>query len=169
MTWFDTAAAKAKELAGIASKKTSEAVEISKLKMQASQVNSMIHSTYERIGTLVYDQEKTGVDNYDIIAVCISEVDSLLVDLNEINDKITYIKNGQVCPNCGAPNPSGAGYCASCGGSMSRKSTGGSGSQFASPMPSFTAEKPEEKPVDPAQLPEEVPAGTVSSDDIEEM
>jgi hypothetical protein len=143
MTWLDTMTTKAKQLAGIASKKTGEAVEISKLKVQASQINSMMRSTYERIGTLIYDQEKTGVDNYDIVMVCISEIDAQLSKLSDINARIAAIKSGSVCPSCGAPNPSGSAYCAVCGGSMDRRGATGS-DYFASPMGSFTAEEPED-------------------------
>ena len=70
---------KTKQIMSLASRKTGTAVEISKLKLQTVQINSMIQSTYERIGTLVHEQDKTGTDNYDLVAVCIKEIDSLLV------------------------------------------------------------------------------------------
>lgn len=164
MTWLENVTQKAKELAGVASQKTSEAVEISKLKVQASQINSMMRSTYERIGTLIYDQEKTGVDNYDIVIVCISEIDAQLSKLSDINARIAAIKSGSVCPSCGAPNPSGSAYCAVCGGSMGRR--GENGSDFASPMASFTTEDDDEdytEEIDPAEVGITVPGLVVES------
>lgn len=121
MAAFQSTIQKIRQLADIASKKTGVAVEISKLKLQSMQVNSMIQSTYERIGTLVYEQEKTGTDNSDLTAVCIKEIDSLLVELNEINDRMGELKKGVRCPSCSTPNPSDSMYCKSCGANLSQK------------------------------------------------
>ena len=109
---------KTKQIMSLASRKTGTAVEISKLKLQTVQINSMIQSTYERIGTLVYEQEKTGTDNYDLVAVCIKEIDSLLVQLNEVNDRINGLKNGFECPVCKTPNPADMVYCKNCGANL---------------------------------------------------
>ena len=51
-------------------------------------------------GTLTYEQQKTGTDNYDLIVICIQEVDELLVEINEINARISEIKDGVVCARC---------------------------------------------------------------------
>lgn len=124
MAIFDDIMDKARQMADFAGKKTSEAVGISKLKLQAVQINSTMQSTYERIGELIYEQEKTGTDNYDLVAVCISEIDSLLVELNEINDRIADLKNAVRCPACGAANPENALYCAKCGGRLAHDTPG---------------------------------------------
>ena len=113
----------AKQVASIATRKTGEAVEVSKLKMQASQVNAMMQSTYERIGNLVYEQEKTGTDNSDLIAVCIKEQDGLIVELNEINTKISDIKRGVTCHRCSAVNPYESTYCSKCGANLKKPKT----------------------------------------------
>lgn len=110
----------AKQVASIATRKTGEAVEISKLKMQASQVNTMMQSTYERMGSLLYEQEKTGTDNSDLIAVCIKEQDGLLAELNEINTKISDIKKGVTCQRCSALNPYESTYCSNCGANLKK-------------------------------------------------
>ena len=112
---------KTKQLVSLAGKKTGTAVEISKLKLQTVQVNSMIQSTYERIGTLIYEQEKTGTDNYDLVAVCIKEIDALLVQLNEVNDRINGLKNGFECPVCKTINPPDMVYCQKCGANLQKQ------------------------------------------------
>lgn len=109
---------RAKEVANAAGKKTGSAVELSKLKLQIMQLRSQIQSTYERIGILVYEQQKTGTDNGEIIAVCIKEVDEYLVRINEINAAISLIKDGVKCPACGTGNDVDQRYCKKCGSSM---------------------------------------------------
>ncbi|MFV0498198.1 MAG: hypothetical protein ACK5L0_08570 [Candidatus Fimivivens sp.] len=101
--------------ASVASKKTGSAVELSKLKLQIMQLRSQMQSTYERIGILTYEQQKTGTDNYDLVSVCIKEIDSLLVSINEINAKIASIRDGVKCPNCETANLIDVTYCKGCG------------------------------------------------------
>ncbi len=112
---FDTFVSKAKSLASIASKKTSNAVEISKLNLRAVQVNTMIQSTYERIGSLYYTQSKTESDHNNLMSICVAEIDSLLAELSEINARIASLKTGVVCRKCGEVNPIESMYCAKCG------------------------------------------------------
>ena len=78
MSRFDDLLLKAKTVANAAGKKTGELVEVSKLKLEAVQINSDIQKAYERLGSVVYEQEKTGADNNDLIALCVSEIDGLL-------------------------------------------------------------------------------------------
>lgn len=101
-------------------KKTGGAIELSKLKMKAMQLRSQIQSTYERIGTLTYEQQKNYSDNSELIDVCIREIDGLFVQLNEINVTIDGIKNGVKCPACFALNDIKSDYCKSCGVNMNR-------------------------------------------------
>lgn len=121
MSVVENALIKARQIAGVATRKTGNAVEVSKLKLQAVQINSMIQSTYERIGTLTYDQEKSGIDNQEIIAVCIREVDNLFVSLNEVNEKIHQYKAGVSCTRCQTANLVSAVYCQSCGSNLSKQ------------------------------------------------
>lgn len=109
-----------RDAASIATKKTGTAVELSKLKLQMMQMRSQIQSTYERIGILTYEQQKTGTDNFELVSVCIKEIDSLLVQINEINANIALIKDGVKCPNCNASNPVDTTYCKNCGVNLTK-------------------------------------------------
>jgi ribosomal protein L40E len=121
MAAFENTFYRIRQFASTASKKTGAAVELSRLKLQAMQVNSMIQSTYERIGTLIYEQEKTQTDNSDLTAVCIREIDALLTELSELNDRIADLKKGVRCPSCSTPNPFDSTYCRSCGVNLTKK------------------------------------------------
>ena len=112
---------KAKQVVSVATQKTGDAVEISKLRLQVAQTNSMIQSTYERVGTLVYDKEKNGSDNSQMISECVFEIDSLLVKLGELNEKISALKTGEKCSYCQTMNPAGTIYCSSCGTNLKKR------------------------------------------------
>ena len=60
-------------------------------------------------------------DNSDIVAVCIKEVDALITELNDLNEKINKLRVGIKCQACGAVNNVGIAYCAGCGTRISNK------------------------------------------------
>lgn len=129
MSTFSTFLHKTKAAASVATKKTGNAVELSKLKLRAMQLRSQIQSTYERIGTLTYEQEKTFSDNRELIDVCIKEIDELFVQLNEVNVMISDIKDGVKCPGCSTLNDAGVVYCKKCGVNIKRAREGNSDEQ----------------------------------------
>ena len=129
MSTFSNFIYKTKAAASAATKKTGNAVELSKLKLKAMQLRSQIQSTYERIGTLTYEQEKTFSDNRELIDVCIKEIDDLFVQLNEVNVAISDIKDGVKCPGCSALNDAGVIYCKKCGVNIKRARDGKSAEQ----------------------------------------
>lgn len=124
MSNFSTFLHKTKAAANLATKKTGNAVELSKLKLKAMQLRSQIQSTYERIGTLTYEQRKTSTDNAELIEVCVREIDELFAELNDINVLISDIKNGVKCPGCDAVNDAGVVYCQNCGVNIKRARDG---------------------------------------------
>lgn len=151
MSRFDDLLIKAKNVANAAGKKTGELVEVSKLKLEAVQINSDIQKAYERLGNVVYEQEKTGADNNDLIALCVSEIDGLLAELTDLNAKINEVKNTVKCMNCGAENPEGSLYCARCGSALNKP-------EYTSPVTVHAPavqEEPAQEPASPAEEPQE--------------
>lgn len=119
MDTFDEFLGKAKNLVDIAGKKTGEAVELARLKMNRIQINSDIQKTYEKLGAFVYKFHKSGETNNELIDICVGEIDGLLAQLDVISNKINDIKSSVKCPQCGTLNDQGAIYCAKCGAKMS--------------------------------------------------
>ncbi len=154
MSRFDDLLLKAKTVANAAGKKTGELVEVSKLKLEAVQINSDIQKAYERLGSVVYEQEKTGADNNDLIALCVSEIDGLLVELSDLNAKINEAKNTVKCMSCGAENPEGSLYCARCGSALNQV-------EYTSPVTvQAPVEEAAKEPASPAEATEEELSGT---------
>lgn len=111
---------KAKSAVNAAGKKTGTAVELSKLKLQIVQLRSQIQSTYERIGILVYEQQKTGTDNTELIEVCIKEIDGLLTRINDATATASLLRDGIKCQVCGVSNSISDRYCKKCGISLKK-------------------------------------------------
>jgi ribosomal protein L40E len=118
MTTFEDVLYRAKTVAESAGKKTSDFVEITKLKMDAAETEKDIASTLEGLGRLVYDGKKAGEDVSAMVDECIVKVDELNVQLQAIRDKIFEYKNSIRCKTCGAINPDDAIYCKKCGAKL---------------------------------------------------
>ncbi len=121
MSTLDDLFDKAKALVNVAGKKTGEVVEVSKLKLQAVQINTDIQKAYEKIGSIVYEHNKAGTDAAELIQMCIKEVDGLFHKLNEINEKIAGTKNMAICLYCGASVPVDSYYCPKCGANLAEE------------------------------------------------
>lgn len=113
-TWNDLFD-KAMSVANAAGKKTGEVVESSKLKLQVLSLNNDIEEAYQRLGTLVYRANKTGVENDQPVADVIQELDELLGELGGLEDKIAQLRQVKKCSNCGASCPVDAHFCSRCG------------------------------------------------------
>lgn len=135
---------KAKGVANVATKKTKEVVGYSKLKIQAMQITSDVDDLYEKLGRLAYEEKKANVNNSELIASCISDIDNLLLDLAIVNQKITENKASGECPNCNAHNAEGAVYCQNCGTRMQADNADIGGETYATVEETF-----EEQPAQP--------------------
>lgn len=118
MGTFDELFLKAKDLARAAGNKTEEVVEMTRLKMQVSQLRNEIDANYQKLGEITYELTRAGAQNAELINMCIAEIESQNKDLDELNDKLDCMKNVVKCPACMEANPVGALYCARCGASL---------------------------------------------------
>ncbi len=116
-TWDDLFD-KAKVVADTATKVTGEVVEVSKNKLQALKLANNIQKVYEKLGAAVYEAEKSGEDISRQKALYISEIDGLLAQLKEVNDRMNSGKATHPCGNCGYGNAADSIYCAHCGAKM---------------------------------------------------
>ncbi len=120
---FDDVFGKAKGAAYVASKKTGEIVEVSKLKLKCVQLSGQIKDEYEKLGSAVYSMRKNGYENEELVASVSANIDSLLKQLDEVSGKVESIKNIIVCPTCGKKNPDTSYYCSKCGSRIAEEFT----------------------------------------------
>lgn len=112
---FDDVLEKAKMVADIATKKTGEAVEISKYKIEALRLNNHIKTLHEQLGSAVYSMSKYDYDNAELVEGLVDEIDETLLMLEAVNEKVSELKNVARCDVCGAKNIDENYYCSRCG------------------------------------------------------
>lgn len=115
---FEDVYAKAKSAADFAGKKTGELVEISRLKINAAELQSKINKEFEAMGLLVYNAAKEHVDCTAQVEKKSAGVDALYAQLAEVNDKIAELKRKKNCAECGFANPEDANFCLKCGAKL---------------------------------------------------
>lgn len=115
MNMFDTFIEKAKDVCDIATKKTGEMVEVSKIKFECVKVNGEIKKLYEQLGSTVYSMVKSNYENKDVIDGLVEEIDDNLEKLNNLNQKLSDLKNVVTCKVCNSKNPEENYFCAKCG------------------------------------------------------
>jgi ribosomal protein L40E len=115
MTTFDDVISKAKTVAETAGRKTSEFIEITRLRIEVSEQEKEMASIFEGLGRLVYDSKKTGEDASSIIDECVTRLDECQSKINELKRQIDEYRYTLRCKDCDTPNPDDAVYCKKCG------------------------------------------------------
>ncbi len=109
---------KAKELADAAGKKTGELYELSKYKYECIRLSNELKKLYEKLGSTVYKQVKTGGSDNEEIDVITAEIDDRRLRIAEIKDIMAEMTNKKICKSCGATNPKDSVFCAQCGAKL---------------------------------------------------
>lgn len=112
---FEEAVLKARDAADYAGKKTGEFVEISKLRISASETEKKISDEYRELGKMVYKAAKEQADCTDYVQEKATAIDSLYEQFTELNNKINELRKVKKCPQCSYENLQEAEYCIKCG------------------------------------------------------
>ncbi|HAN44772.1 MAG TPA: hypothetical protein DCP97_05210 [Ruminococcaceae bacterium] len=115
MNTLDLIIEKAKAALNTASKKTGEAVEYSKNKLNEMQLTAELEKAFQKLGAVTYDIRRTGKDNQKLVDICMNEIDELSKRINEIKAKIKETKSTVACSECGKENPKDFTFCSACG------------------------------------------------------
>lgn len=118
MSKLDELILKAKDLAGVAGSKTQEVMELTKLHLQVTQLKSDIDANFHKLGEIVFELNKAGEQNEELIQMCVAEIESQQNELEQLTMQLNEAKNVVKCPQCMAANPKGALFCARCGASL---------------------------------------------------
>ena len=119
MTTFDDVVSKAKSGAESAGKKTTEMIELTRLKMQAADLERDISSMLEGLGRLISESRKDDAEVSGKVDDCCRKLDENNGELAKVREQIDECRNRVSCKNCGAHNPDDAVYCKRCGGKLS--------------------------------------------------
>ena len=87
-----------------------------KLRLQITRINSEIEKAYAKLGGLVYQMYKAGSENEEIVSDLVGEIDGLLAQAQELQEKIQFAKgNNKRCSHCGALCGEESRFCPRCG------------------------------------------------------
>ena len=121
MPSFEDVVSKAKTVAGAAGKKTSDFIEVTRLKIEVAELEKNITSALEGLGRLVYDARKSGEDVSSMVEECVVSIDEYKEKIDLLRDKIDSYRYTVHCKNCGASNPNDATFCKKCGATIASK------------------------------------------------
>lgn len=141
MGFLDDFISTTKNVAATAGKKTDEAVQYSKLKIKAAQLNSDIKNKFEKLGALIYQMAKADEKNDEAFDAIMAEIDACYEELESIEAKLDELKNEVACPGCGAKTKNDNSYCPKCGTKLPERPV----TEEESEEPEQTIDAPEEK------------------------
>ena len=118
---FDDLFLKLKEMADNAGTKAQEVAELTKVKIQATQLRNDMDANYLKLGEIIYELEKSGTENPELVHMCIAEIEAQQKELSELEEKINEMKKIVKCPECAGESPVGSLFCARCGASLTKK------------------------------------------------
>lgn len=105
-----------KNTADKVAKKSSELVEMSKIKLNTANTKSEIGTNFKILGELVYlSQKNTTEPDTNKIEEIIAKIDELYERLDELAEVSSALKNEKRCPSCTKSNPIDAQFCFGCG------------------------------------------------------
>lgn len=105
-----------KNAADKVAKKSNELFEVSKVKLNISNIKSEINNNYKLLGKIVYESQKNEFsEDAEKIEEIITNIDELNEKLFELSEIISSYKNEKVCPKCGKNTDKNTVYCPSCG------------------------------------------------------
>lgn len=105
---------KARDLAKTATEKSQEFYQISKLKIEITELKAKKEKNFAAIGKKLYESKKAGEETPDFDAE-MEEIDLLDAEIEAKKDAIAVLKNASRCPNCGADVDEDDPFCPKCG------------------------------------------------------
>ncbi len=115
---LDDVVVNVKSAAGVVGKKAGQIVDVSKLRINISEVNGEISKKFRQLGEYVYENKKEGEIDETEIDARIVEIDEQYTQLEELTNQMASLQNKVSCPVCRKQCSSEASYCSACGGAL---------------------------------------------------
>lgn len=116
MTFLDEISKTLTDKGREAAQKAKEVAEILQMKSQVSSEKSKVRDLYALIGKTYYKQHQGEVE--ESFAETFKEIDHVLANVAELEEKIRQLEGSKACPACGAVLNREAAFCSKCGASL---------------------------------------------------
>lgn len=107
-----------KSAAEVVGKKAGQIVDVSKLRINISELNGEINKKILELGQHVYEGKKNGEVNEEVVDLKISEIDELQSQLDTVVQEMGVKQNKVVCPVCNKQCNAGTFFCSFCGAKL---------------------------------------------------
>lgn len=112
---LDDVVVNAKSAAEAVSRKAGQIVDVSKLHINAAELNSEISKRYQALGQYVYENVRETVSGDAEAAGKMAELDELMVQHSAVQKELNDKQNKILCPGCGKSCSTNSSYCSTCG------------------------------------------------------
>lgn len=113
---LDNVFAKAKDVFEAAYKKTGDAVNVGKQKLDIASLENKLNKSYEILGKVCFDEVMHGGSfDADAAKPILDDIEEKRNQLEEIKKEVAKARNKKLCPKCNGPIDKNAAYCNSCG------------------------------------------------------
>lgn len=115
MGFFEDTVVKAKDVFDVAAKKTNEIVEVQKLKINLSKVNSELSKDFETLGRLAFENITESDEIKEEYKPIVESIKESMKKIDDIQAQIDEQKKIKICKECNTANTENALYCSNCG------------------------------------------------------
>ena len=98
--------------------KSTDVVEITKVKLAISNAENEAQELVCEIGKLVYDAYKSGSGNAEVVEKKCAELDEIKKDIEDKKNQFSKLRNRKRCSECEHENDFDAVYCCRCGAKL---------------------------------------------------
>lgn len=113
---LDNVFEKAKDVFETAYRKTENAVNAGKQKLDIAALENKLNKSYEILGKVCYDEISHGGSfDADASKPILDDIEEKRKQIEELKKEVAKTRNKKVCPSCNKPIEKNASYCNSCG------------------------------------------------------
>lgn len=141
---LDDVVVNAKSAAQTVGRMAGQFVDMSKLRINLSELNGEINRRYQELGQFIYEAKKAGTADETELDEKIAGLDDLYAQLTAVSAQLAALQNKVTCPCCGKQMEIDATFCSHCGMKLTKDEA--------------PAEEPAAQPEQPAEAPEQAPA-----------
>lgn len=115
MSYFEEVISKTRSMAEVVGKKSAEAIEISKRKIELVDCKNKLNKAYAALGKLEYESIYGKVPEEEAVAKAVEGIDETANRVKKLEKDLQELLDTKICPACGSEVKNNSVYCSQCG------------------------------------------------------